>query len=190
MWDTLFADGAAWFSVPAIAGTAVFLLKVAFMLMGVDHADVGSDPIDLHHGDATDAFKVLSIQSIAAFLMGFGWGGVAALHGLNWGWPASLAAAFGCGAVLMYVLALGLKGMHDMQSSGNVPLDMAAGAQGRVYVSVPEGGSGRGQVRLVIGTKEKIVQAVSAAGGGALPTGTAVRITAVNQDNTVTVVRA
>jgi hypothetical protein len=188
MWDTLFADGAAWFSVPAIAGTAVFLLKITFMMIGVDDADIGSDPIDVHHGDATDAFKILSIQSIAAFCMGFGWGGVAALHGLHWSWPTSVAAGIGCGLILMYVLALGLKGMHDMQSSGNVTLDMVNGAQGRVYISVPEDGRGRGQVRLVVGTTEKIVQAVSA--DGPLPTGTAVRVTAVNEDNTVTVVRA
>lgn len=189
MYDTLFADGAAWFSVPAIAGTAIFLLKVVFMLIGVDGIDAdGADALDLHDGDATDSFKVLSIQSLAAFAMGFGWAGVAGLHGAGWSWPLSAAVGVGCGLLLMYVLALGLKGMHDLQSSGNVPLDMALGAQGRVYLTVPEGGTARGQVRLVIGTKEKIVQAVSE--DGTLPTGSAVRVTKVNQDNTVTVVRA
>lgn len=186
MWETLFADNAGWFAIPAIAGTAVVLLKMALMLIGGDAGDLdlGVDSI----GDSTDAFKILSILSVAAFAMGFGWTGIAGLHGAGWNWITSAAVGTGCGAAMTYVVALSLKGMHDLQSSGNLSLDTAMGAEGSVYLSIPEEGGGRGQVRVVSGDRGRILQAVS--DGETIPTGARVRIVKVNADNTVTVVRA
>ena len=185
MWNTLFADNAGWFAVPAIAGTAVILLKMVFMFIGGDMGDLdlGVDGV----GDSTDAFKALSILSVAAFAMGFGWTGIAGLHGANWGWTTSALAGVGAGLVMMYVVALGLKGMHDLQSSGNIALDSAMGAEGSVYLTVPAEGGGRGQVRVVLGDRGRILQAISEA--EPIPTGARVRVVRVNADNTVTVAR-
>src|SRR5690606_2986536 len=72
MLGALLAHDTIWFTAPALLGTAVFAIKLLFMLVGAG-GDIDID-IDLDHGDPTDAFKVLSIQSVAAFLMGFGWG--------------------------------------------------------------------------------------------------------------------
>ena len=44
MIDALFAGGAAWFSIPALIGTGIFIIKLAGMLMG------GSDDLDVGGG--------------------------------------------------------------------------------------------------------------------------------------------
>jgi len=81
--DLMFTNHAAWFGVPAVVGSVFFVLRTALMMIGGDlgHGDFDADAggADLHHGDPGDAFKLLSIQSIAAFCMGFGWGGLAGL---------------------------------------------------------------------------------------------------------------
>lgn len=206
MYDLLFTNGAAWFTVPALFGTAVFVLRLALMLLGGAH--IGG--LDFDHGgghgggghgvghgvghhlgvgdvgqDSSYAFEILSFQSICAFLMGFGWGGVAALRASNLGVATSIAVGIGCGGVMVWILALMLKGMHELQSSGTITLDAALGVEGDVYVGVPAAGQGRGQVRLVIEQQDRICNAVSQ--DGELPTRTRVRVVRINDDNTVTV---
>lgn len=186
MWDTLFADNAAWFAVPAIAGTAVVVINMVLMLIGADGADLD---IGIEGpGDSTHAFQILSVMSLSAFAMGFGWAGIAGLHGMGWSWIVSAAVGVLCGGAMMYIVALSLKGMHDLQSSGNQSLDSAMGVEGSVYLTIPEEGGGRGQVRIVVGDRGRLLQAVSEE--GSIPTGSRVRVVRINADNTVTVAPA
>ena len=184
MLDALLAHDTIWFTAPALLGTAVFAIKLLFMLVGAG----GDIDIDLDHGDPTDAFKVLSIQSVAAFLMGFGWGGVGALRGLGWEMTPSVVAGVAVGAAMVWLLGLLLKGVYDLQSSGNVPLGAALGAEGDVYAAVPAPGAGRGQVRLVVKGRHRMCNAVSES--DAIPTAARIRVVRVNDDNTVTVAPA
>jgi hypothetical protein len=89
---------------------------------------------------------------------------------------------------MIYLTAGIMRAVMSLQSSGNIALDAAQGAGGVVYVRVPQAGGGRGQVTLVIDGRQRIVNAVSAA--DELPTGTRVRVVAVNPDNTVTLAGA
>jgi membrane protein implicated in regulation of membrane protease activity len=201
MSEVFFGDNAAWFTVPGIVGTAFFLLRIVMMLVGAGAHDLGVEVHgDLHVGDAhggglqgdaahpdsTDAFQILSTQSIAAFMMGFGWGGLAAFKGSGWHWGAVIVAGTACGAAMVWVLGMLLRGMVDLQSSGNIPLGAALGREGDVYVTVPSGG--RGQVKVTVRDHQRIYNAVT--GGEDLPSGTRVRVVQVNDDNTLTVARA
>ncbi|HYE02926.1 MAG TPA: NfeD family protein [Phycisphaerales bacterium] len=188
----LFDDGMAWFTLPALIGTSVFLIRLLMMLVG-GAADldldlgVDTDGLDLH-SDSTQAFQVLSVQGVSAFLMGFGWTGFAAARSLPGSWvtPVLLGVAGGVGMV--YVMGLALKGLYDLQSSGNIGVDRAVGAEGVVYVTVPPAGKGQGQVRVVVNDRDRIFGAVSE--GEVLPTRSRVRVTRANGDNTVTVAPA
>jgi hypothetical protein len=193
--DILFSGHAAWFAVPALLGTAVFLLRLVFMLLGGAGLDLHHDfGLDVHHGldgahhDGDAGFKVLSIQSIAAFLMGFGWGGLAGLKGTHWQMLTSIAVGVACGVAMMWLLGVLLKAAYDLQSSGNIRINEAVGAEGDVYVTVPEHGTGRGQVMLVLGDRQCTYNAVSS--GPALVSRSRVRVIGVNDDNTVTVAPA
>ena len=193
MLGGLFQQEALFFTVPAVLGTTVFLIRLGLMAIGgfadgVDGVDVDAD-VDLgaevEGGDSTQAFELLSVQSIAAFLMGFGWGGVGGLLGFDWSFPMSMltGAAFGVG--LVWLLGLLMKAMYDLQSSGNIRIQDAVGAQGRVYTNVPAKGDGRGQVRVVVNQRARIYNAVS--DGDAIVTNSDVRIVRVNEDHPLTV---
>ncbi len=192
MLDQLFSGYAAWFAVPAIVGTAVFLIRLVLMLVGGAAGDldfsVDHGAADLHHGDPGDALKILSIQSLFAFAMGFGWVGLGGLKGGGWGFTPSLLAGVAGGVGMVWLLGLLLKGVHDLQSSGNVAIDAAMGREGDVYATIPAGGQGRGQVRVTLAQRQRIYNAVTE--GEELPSNTRVRVTKVNQDNTLTVARA
>jgi len=202
--DVLFGHGAAWFGIPAVVGTFFFLIRLGLMMLGGDtdvdadvdidvdvdvdmdvdgdgHFDVGShDAVD-----STDAFEVLSFQTIATFLMGFGWGGIGAFRGAGWsaGWSVLFGVASGAG--LVWLLAKLLRLVYGFQSSGTVSIRDALGTEGQVYLQIPGQRAGRGQVRLVIGDRQRYYNAVT--DDELIATKSRVRVTAINDDNTITV---
>lgn len=191
MLDLILQEGALWFTLPALIGTAVFVIRLVLMLMGLAGHDLALDvhvpdaTLDAHHGDPGEAFKLLSVQSIAAFLMGFGWGGLGAFAGSDMGLLKSAIVGLAVGAGMMWVLARLLRFMFRMQASGNITIDATIGRDGVAYVSIPANGAGRGQVRLTVEGRDRIYTAVSEA--GEVPTGAAARIVRANPDNSVTV---
>jgi hypothetical protein len=191
MIETLFGGSAAWFGVPAILGTFYFLVRLVLMLAGMGgggdlHAGDGGDvAAGGAHGDSTDALKVLSIHSFAAFLMGFGWGGLAAHHGFDVRWSIALLWGLAAGAAMVWIQGLALKALYDLQSSGTVSIESAVGAEGTVYVRIPAQGAGRGQVRVIVDGRERTYNAITE--GDPIERPARVRVVHVNEDNTVTV---
>lgn len=192
MLDMFFQNGAAWFGVPALFGTAIFLLRLILMLAGGHH---GGDFHDVHaadphadHSDSTGAFKAISFQTIMAFLMGFGWAGLAARHAMHLSFPSATLVALVGGVAMAWLLALILKGMSDLQASGNIALDATLGKEGEVYVSLPRHGEGQGQVKMVVADRLRIFNAIS--DSDPVPSQSRVRVVRVNPDNTLTVIPA
>ena len=197
MLGSLFQQEALFFTIPAVLGTTVFLIRLGLMSIGgladgIDGVDVDIDVdadvdlgADVEGGDSTHAFELLSVQSVAAFLMGFGWGGVGGLIGFDWSFPMSVLTGAVFGAGMVWLLGMLMKAMYDLSSSGNVNIQDAVGAQGTVYTNVPAKGDGRGQVRVVVNLRARIYNAVS--DGDAIVTSSSVRIVRVNEDHTLTV---
>lgn len=194
MLNDLFSGDTLFFSVPAIAGTVFFTLRLILSFTGIgdlDGHDADMTGIDAAGGDAhhsSELFKFLSIQSIAAFLMGFGWGGLGALRGAGWDFGLSLLSAVAGGVIMVWLLTWLLKLVADLQSSGTVSIQSAIDATGEVYVTVPPRGKGTGQVRVVLSDRQRTYNAV-AENEDSLPTNTRVRVTSVNEDNTLTVTK-
>ena len=191
LWG-LFEQEALFFTIPALLGTFVFVLKLGLMTLagfGVDFdTDVDADvDVDLGEdaGDSTDAFNLLSLQSIAAFLMGFGWGGLAGHLGLDWSLPMSLLLGAGFGSLLVWLLGLMMKAVYDLQSSGHVRVEDTVGSEGVVYANVPAKGVGRGQVRVVVNERARIYNAIS--DGEPIATSATIRVVQVNDDRSLTV---
>lgn len=188
MLDMFFQNGAAWFGVPALFGTGIFFLRLILMLAGGhsgDSPDVHA--VDPHpdHPDSTGAFKAISFQTIMAFAMGFGWGGLAARHAMHLPFASSILVALLAGIAMGWLLALILKAMSDLQASGNIALDSTLGHEAEVYVSLPRRGEGQGQIKMVVADRLRIFNAISDA--DPLPSQSRVRVIRVNPDNTLTV---
>lgn len=191
MDELFFGERAVWFTVPALIGTAFFIIRTILMLIlghgaGDFHVEDGA-AFDLDHGDSGSAFRILSIQAIGAFLMGFGWGGLGAYRG--WGLPvvASVPVGFVVGSAMVWVLGRLLRWIAGLQSSGTVAISAALYEEGVVYTAIPGDHSGRGVVRVVVDDRLRYYNAVT--GGDAIESQARVRVTEINPDNTVTVTR-
>ncbi|MBL9141297.1 MAG: hypothetical protein JNK53_05465 [Phycisphaerae bacterium] len=195
MLDYLFQNGAAWFSVPAIVGTLVFLVQMSGLLGddgGSDGGGADGGGGDGALGDSGDSgghgnalAGVLSVQGGSAFAMGFGLGGLASLHGSTMGLGLSIAVGVGCGIVFVAVLGMLFRQARQLNSSGNIGIQALVGREADVTSTIPAQGSGRGEIVAVLGDRERRCAATSA--GDAIASRSRVVVVRVNGDNSVTV---
>jgi len=173
----------------AIAGGVVFIIRFGLALIGMDHdADfdvaTGVDgDIDLDHGDSDASFQVLSVQSISAFVLMFG------MVGLTFTqiFPGvmefmSILPAAVAGVITVWIIVKLMSLLYGLQSSGTMDVKNAIGAEGTVYLNIPEGGCGKVQVSF----QNRLVEfdAVSQ-DGSELKTGTHIRVVFMKGDNLV-----
>lgn len=189
MIDALFSQPAIWFTIPAGLGVLVFVVKILLMLIagtGMDLDAGGPDVVDVNaHGDTTSAFQIVSLQSVMAGMMGFGLGGLGALEGMGLGFGWSVVVGLLGGIALMTAMASMMRGVAGLATSGNISPAMAVGQEGDVYVTIPAKGNGRGQVKLVIGGRQRIYVADSV--GPEIASQRRARIVTAHADNSVTV---
>jgi membrane protein implicated in regulation of membrane protease activity len=173
------------FLICAGVGGFFFLIKLIGMCFGADHgdADFSADhDFAVHEGDA--GFRLLSVQSVAAFFLLFGLVGYAMLRVSKFpaGWAVTGASAAGLTA--MVVIALVFMLFRRMQSSGTLDLANAVGQEGQVYLRIPPGGTGK--VQVIVQGRQVILDAGSA-GKDEIKSGDRVRITTVVGNSIVTV---
>jgi len=131
----------------AILGGVIFIIRMIFMIAGLGGHDIhdgGFDHANAHDADAS--FKLLSLQGLTGFFMMFGLVGLG-LSEQPW-IPDFLAAAIGVVAGLCTVWVIGkvFATMTRLQSDGTLRLSDAIGQQGKVYLTIPAGGTGQVQV--------------------------------------------
>ncbi len=152
MMHSLFGDLATWFTAPAIFGTAFLLIQLILGELGGDGAldldlDIDTD-LDADHPGAE--FGVLSVQSISAFFIGYGWIGFAAYRFLDVSFTAAGLIGVGAGFGIAWLMIWLLRSFLKLQNNTNVAISQAVGLVGEVYAQVPPAGDGRGEIILVI----------------------------------------
>lgn len=210
MWmDDLFSGSAGIFGLPAVLGTGFFLLRTVLSLAGavghdVDaHPDASLDahpdaaaPTDVHHDPIAHPLahsgligiswaEAFSLQSISAFATGFGWAGLIALHVLNLPLLLALPIATASGLALAYAVIRIFRSLRRLEADGTIHKGSLIGLEGDVYIGIPERGKGSGQVRVVVGSVAKMIQAVSR--DSPIPTGSRVLILDQQPDNALLV---
>lgn len=146
----------------------------------------GTQDHSLSEHESLIGFKMLTIRSIVALLVGFSWTSLALLE---WNTPGVLALAGG-GAVgfgLMVLVAAIMSWISRLKESGNVSLQKAIGQLGSVYIPIPGGKSGSGKIQMVIQGRLRELDAVTY-DEDKLPTGTDVIIVAVERETSTVVV--
>jgi hypothetical protein len=192
-----------WFYAAAFFFSAFFLWQLIAAIVGlsgdhgIDHdvtssvdtaADHGvGDTTAAHDAAATvDVFRLLSFRSVLAFFTMFTWAGAlylndhvpvswALLYAFFWGLGGMVAVAG-----LMYML-------QKATESGNLNLGTCVGGEGTVYVNIAPGGEG--EVRISVGNVVQTIRA-RAVGGGALKSGTLIRVKRVLGPNLIEVEQA
>jgi membrane protein implicated in regulation of membrane protease activity len=150
--------------------------------------DVGAGGHDVAAGhdaavDSVASFKLLSIRSMTAFGLLFGWAGVLYSRA-GWSQNATILVSLAWGFVGMLIVSALFYFFLRMTESGTRRLSTAVGQPATVYMDIPANGAG--QVRVLCGGSICFVSA-RVAGGEALKAGTAVVIKRIIGPNVVEV---
>lgn len=182
------------FTVCAVAGVVVMVAQLGMMLFGLDHdgsdigdvgddLDMGDDYVD-GHPDGTAFFNILSLRSIVAAFAFFGLVGRAVLAAQLAPWIA-LVSALGAGLVAMVAVAWLMRALYSLKSEGNVHIENCIGKAGKVYLSIPGHGEGRGKVTVSVQNREMEYEAVTDVDD--IPTGTPIVVVGLTSDNALEV---
>lgn len=114
---------------------------------GVFGSDTEVDPEAIHEGMAS--IKLLTFRGIIAFLVTFGWVGVAmdASGAPVW---LTLPISIVCGFAMMLSLALILRMVMNLRSDGNTDNRNAVGTAGKVQLTIPPSRTGEGKVHVML----------------------------------------
>ena len=167
------------FLICAIAGGFFVIMKFIMMFIGLDH-DAGGDfdmdghdNIDAHHADSDTGFHVLSLHGISSFLMMFGLVGLAMYRQNHAGIIISLVGSILAGCVSVWIIGKMFMLAARMKSSGTITIDSTVGAQGKVYMKIPDNGTGRVLVNVRNSLRE---YDASSNDSKAIDTGTPIRV--------------
>lgn len=153
--------------------------------MDMTHMAVSHDaPIDQPGHDT--GLRIISIRTVLAFLVGFGWAGVIFLRADFSVWLAVIFA-FGVGFIFMLVVFWLMRSIYGLSEAGNVQIVNAVGHTGSVYLAIPANGVGNGQVQVVVQGRMRELAAVT--DGPQLATGVRVKVVRMFNNDTVLVRR-
>lgn len=177
----------------AAFGTILFIVRLVLMFLGGGGEEGAADTDgvadaethdfgDSEFSDSDLSFRALSLQGITAFFMMFGLVGWALVRQGNV--PPVLAIAGGtiAGLGTVWVMKKIFQVAGSLQSSGNIDLQNAVGQEGRVYLTIRNGQTGK--VQIAVQGRLSILNAMTE-GPDELKTGQGVRVVRVVADTLV-----
>jgi membrane protein implicated in regulation of membrane protease activity len=157
------------FAVCAIVGGVLFIIRLVLQFMGgdfdvdgtdgldgLDGADIDAD-FDANIGDTDYSFKLISFQGLTAFFAMFGLVGLAMLKQSGFSPLHSVMGGLAAGVSTVWVMKKIFEWAMTLQSSGNIKLKNAIGAEGTVYLTIHAGDTGK--VRINIQNHLKVLNA-------------------------------
>lgn len=187
-WSSL-SGGEQFFYLIALVSTGIMFFFLLLNLVGF----VGGD-VDMHDGGTGDGgdgsphpsgLGLLSLRTVLAFMVGFGWTGAGILEA---GQPMYIAvvAAVVVGQIFMMAVFWLMRVLHGMAESGTADPKQAEGKTGTVYTPIPPKGEGTGQIQVMVEGRLREHRAISEE-RVALPTGSSVKVVKVLDGNTMVV---
>ena len=165
------------FMICAVVGGFFVIVKFIMQFAGMDHdgtSDIGGGhDFDAHHSDSDIGFKILSLHGITSFLMMFGLVGLALYRQSSIGVTISMLGAAAAGLGSVWVIGKMFTLVARLKSSGTISIDDTVGAQGKVYLKIPENGAGRVLVNVRNSMRE---YDATSDNGKVIETGTPIRV--------------
>lgn len=183
MLDGLFGGMAPWFTAPALLGTGYLVLQLVMGQLG-GNADAGGD-MDVDFDDPGAEGRWLSLESIAAFLVGFGWIGLTIFRFTELRFLGSALAGVAAGIGVAWMVVTLTRQAMKLQSSGNLDLQSVVGREAPVYIAVPPGDAGTGRITLIVHNTQ---HEISARQHGTEPIATKTMVRIVEADPTTATV--
>lgn len=135
----------------AIPFSVLFIIQliVTFFVGDADGLDAGGNADLSIDSDTGIDFQFLSIKNLVAFFTIFGWTGVACLRG-DLSIFVTIIISTAAGLIMMTIMATIMYYMGKLSESGSLDLNNAKGKTGTVYLPVPPGRKGSGQVQIKV----------------------------------------
>ncbi|PKK94986.1 MAG: hypothetical protein CVV60_03595 [Tenericutes bacterium HGW-Tenericutes-5] len=166
-WDSLNGLQQVMFIIATVA-TSLMILLIIMMLIGMDGGEAFDGDIDVDvdlddvdggsFGDSSDVFnqesffslgglKIITIRGMLAFFSIGGW----VVFMMADSSPVWLAILIGVlsGSVAAVLLALVMRAIFRLESSGNLDYSTAIGKTATVYIRIPKNNEGKGKIMLV-----------------------------------------
>ncbi|MCF6184967.1 MAG: NfeD family protein [Bacteroidales bacterium] len=161
-WDALSSLQKIHWAI-ALPSTTIFVIQLIISLTaGVDSdLDTSADHNGDFSGDQDAGMHIFSVKSILAFLMFYGWGGLAAIdRGMHVWWGVS-GISLALGLIMMLFTAWIFFMLLKLQSSGTLVMENALGKEAEVYLTIPAKKKGNGKVQIIIQEGYKTLDAVT-----------------------------
>jgi hypothetical protein len=172
------------FYLIAFPSSFILFLQLILNLVGLGSHDVDTAmSADMPSGAVMDhpdlaahstGLGLLSVRTVVAFFVGFGWAGVVTL-GLGLSPVPAVLTAFGVGVMFLLTVFQIMRTILRLSDTGNVDLSNAVGQTGTVYLPIPAKCAGVGQIQVVVQGRLREVQAATD-GEDALPVGLPVQV--------------
>lgn len=132
----------------ALFATICFVIKlIIFTIFGGDSGSEVSADFNTET-DTDTSFGFLSLQSILAFLMGFGWMGFSALQQFKLGQLTAFLCAFVVGFIFMYGTAFLMFSVKKLEKNVKKDKTSALEKVGKAYTDFASKGQGRIEIEI------------------------------------------
>ena len=204
-WDSLSLVSQL-FALIAIPTTGVLLIQTIIMLIGIGmDSDIDFDgdiDADVDAGDGLfgdgeidsdidptglNSLRVFTVRGIIAFFVVFGWSGFM-LDRANISLWINIPVSAIAGFVMMYILAVMMKGIMKLRNDGNIDTKNALGTSGKVYLTIPPSRKGEGKVNVLLQGTYVELEAVTDE-EEAIHTGAEIVVTGISGQTTLVVKR-
>jgi len=171
----------------AIPASAVMMIQTILLFLGIgDGSDPDIDGIDdISFGD--DGLSLFTIRGIVAMLCVGGWSGIVMIE-MGVPYTVTVLLSFLFGAAALFGMAMLIKLILKLQSSGNIDYQNAVGKVGHVYIPIPPNMTGTGKINVTFQDKYTELSAMSDE-DEPLKTGEAIRVISANDDGILIVKR-
>ena len=168
-----------YFIIACIA--SVFLVvQIVIMLFSLGGGDFDIDDVFDGDVDTDGGLSIFTVKSMTAFFALGGWCGFVSQTFMPQNIWAPILIAFATGTAALFAVAFAMRGIAKLQCSGNIVKGNLVGCTATVYVSVPEGRTGRGKITLTAQGRYMEIDAVT--DGDRLPVDTTVEICEYSDD--------
>jgi len=173
-WWSSLSSAEQVFYLIAIVATAILVIQLILNLVGLAGHEMDIDTTGVADADIPSDFAVdhpelvahpsglglISIRTVLAFFVGFGWAGVVMLR-TQQSFAVVLLVAAGVGVVFLLVVFYLMAAIFKLSEAGNVDFALAVGQSGTVYIPIPPKGEGVGQIQVVVQGRLREIPAVT-----------------------------
>ena len=142
----------------AIFSTLIFTIKlILFTITGGDGTEVSADFTS--EIDTDISFNFLSVQSVLAFFMGFGWMGYAGLNQFKFSNWTAFGVAMAVGLAFLFGTAFLMFGIRKLEKNVKKDNTTALNKTGKAYTAFAP--KGQGQIEIEVNEQLSVVDAVN-----------------------------